>query len=329
MDDQPRNNQTPTDPAQVAQNNARMLLRNLQSMLPQVDQYLPERSQALRQKFTELGLTDNSNARNANLRPNQLPGDSEALVNAAANLPAPLQNRLYQEAARRAINEGDTDRALQIADDHLDEQARNSIRQTVELKKAITSVTEEKLGEIRQKLAALPSDSDRVRYLDELVAATRKDNPKLALRFAEDARAIVTKRATDYDDLENQIRVSQIFETLDAKRSFEVLEPGIQHLNELLAAAQVLSGFEVQVFREGEMPLQGDSELGRVAARFGIQLASLARIDFERAQATADRFQFAEPRLMAKLSIIQGAFGVHQPAADNFRRFENIRLLAR
>ena len=250
------------DPAQVAQNNARMLLRNLQNMLPQIDQVLPERSQAVRQKLTELGFANNSNNRNSNQMVNQMPGDSEALMNAAANLPPPMQSRLYQEAARRAADEGNTERALQIANDHLDEQARNSIVQTIELKKAITTVSEAKLNEIRKKLAALPSDADRVRYLGELVAATQKDNPKLALRFAEDARAMVTKRApiTRFGEPGSRCRM---FAPLDPKRSFEVLEPGIPHLNELLAAAQVLNGFEVQVFRDGELPIQGGSELGR------------------------------------------------------------------
>lgn len=326
MEGRDRNNVSQLDPAQVAQNNARNLLRSLQGMLSHIDQVLPERSQAVRQKLTELGFTNNTNNRIPNQAISQVPGDSEALVAAAANVPPPLQSRLYQEAARRAADEGNAERALQIANDHLDEQARASIVQTIELKKAITNVTEAKLNEIRQKLAGLQSDSERVRYLGELVSAVQKDNPKLALRFAEDARAIVTKRAVDYADLENQLQVAEMFATLDPKRSFEILEPGIQQLNELLAAAQILNGFEVQVFRDGELPIQGGSQLGRSIARFGQQLAALSKIDFERAQATADRFQFSEPRLMAKLSIVQGAFGVRQPSLGNVRRFDNFRF---
>lgn len=327
----PRNNQQQLDPAQVQQNNARMLLRNLQSMLPQIDQYVPERGQAVRQKLTELGISNSDGSGMARLA-NQLRnvnGDSESLENAAALAPPQLQPRLYEAAARRAVDEGNTDRALQLANDHLDESGRAQVMQAIDFKKMTTTVSEAKLNEIRQKLAALPSDSDRVKYLGDLVAATQKDNPKLALRFAEDARAIVTKRASDYRDLENQVRVAELFAALDPKRSFEVLEPGIAQLNELLTAAQVLNGFEVQVFRDGELPLQGGSELGRVVARFGQQLASLAKIDFERAQATADRFQFAEPRLMSKLSIVQGAFGVRQTSPENSRRFDNFRFMTR
>jgi len=322
--------QTQSDPAQIQQNNARALLRGLQGLLPQIDQFLPERGQALRQKLTELGMNDNTLANFGNQMRNVMQqGDSESMVTAASTAPPPLQSRLYQEAARRAVDEGNNDRALQIANEHLDEQSRTSVMQAIDFKKLTTTASAEKLTEIRQKLAALPSDADRVKYLADLAVATHKDNPKLALRFAEDARSLVSRRATDYRDLENQLRVAEIFASIEPKRSFEVLEPGIGQLNELLAAAQVLSGFEVEVFRDGELPLQASSELGRMIARYGQQLASLAKSDFEMAQITADKFQFAEPRLLAKLMIVQNAFGVPRTSLDNNRRFDNFRFFTR
>lgn len=321
--DPPRDAQTPPDPAQVQQNNARMLLRGLQGMLPQVDQHLPERSQALKQKLTELGMGNNTVVDFGNqMRNVMMTGDSESLLNAANVSPAQLQSSLYEQAAQRAIEEGNTDRALQIASEHLDESSRRMVMQAIDFKKLTTTASAEKLSEIRAKLAALPSDGERIKYLVDLAVATQKDNPKLALRFAEDARSLVSKRAANYTDLENQIRVAELFATLDPKRSFDVLEPGISQLNELLAAAQVLNGFEVQVFRDGELPLQGGNGLSRMVTRYGQQLASLAKLDFERAQMAADRFQFTEPRLMAKLAIVQGAFGVRQTSLDNNRRFD-------
>jgi hypothetical protein len=314
------NSQQQADPAQVQQNNARNLLRNLQSMLTQVDQFLPERSQAVRQKLTDMGM-NNPMADFANQMRNVMTqGDSESLAAAASNAPGPVQSALYRQAAERAISEGNIDRAQQIATDHLDENGRNSIMQAIDFKKLTMNVTADKLGEIREKLAALPSDADRIKYLADLATATQKDNPKLALKFAEDARALVAKRASDYRDMENQLRVADLFSTIDPKRSFDVLEPGISQLNELLAAAQVLNGFEVEVYRDGELPLQGGSELGSMISRYGQELASLAKLDFEHAQITADRFQFAEPRLMAKLAIVQGAFGV-RPSSSDTQRF--------
>lgn len=52
------NQQNPPDDAQVRQNNARMMLASLQIMLPQIDQYLPERAAAVRQKLTAQWVQD-------------------------------------------------------------------------------------------------------------------------------------------------------------------------------------------------------------------------------------------------------------------------------
>ena len=195
--------------------------------------------------------------------------------------------------------------------------------QAVDFKRMVTTVSPEKLNEIKQKLAALPSDSDRVKYLIDLSTATQKDNPKLALRFLDDARNLVNKRAASYKEFEDQIKVADAFASLDSKRSFEIMETGIAQLNELLSAAAVLNGFEVEIFKEGELSLKSDSDLISMVSRYGEELASLAKVDFEHARMTADRFQLTEPRLNAKLSIVQSILGT-QPAANfNNRRNQN------
>lgn len=325
------NVQTAADDTQARQNNARALLFGLSAMLPQIDQYLPERAQAVRQKLTDLGMGNNSIAAFGNqMRTAMQQGTSESLEAAAKTSPPQIQSRLYQQAAQKAVDEGNTDRALQIANDHLDETGKAAVMQAVDFKRLATTASPEKLNEIKQKLAALPSDSDRVKYLIDLSTATQKDNPKLALRFLEDANLLVNKRATSFREFEDQLKVADAFATLDPKRSFEVLEPGIAQLNELLSAAQVLNGFEVDVFRDGELPLQGGSDLGNMVARYGQELATLGKIDFERARTTADRFQFAEPRLLAKLSIVQVAMGV-QPTFinNNNRRRQDFQFIMR
>ena len=319
----------PADETQVQQNNTRALLMNLQMMLPQVDQYLPDRAQAVRQKLSEFGMNNNMMNSVGQMSNAMRTNTSEALMNAASVAPPQIQPRLYQQAAQRAIDEGDTDRATQIANDHLDESQRTSIMQAVDFKRAAVNMSADKLNEIRQKLAALPSDTERVKYLLDLSTATQKDNPKLSLRFLDDARNLVSKKAADYSDFEDQLKVAAAYAPVDPKRSFDVLEPGIAQLNELLSAAQVLNGFEVEVFRDGELPIQGGSELGAMVARYGQQLASLAKLDFDRARMTADKFLLPEPRLLTKLSIVQGVFGVQPFTNDNSRRFQNLNFVVR
>jgi hypothetical protein len=317
---------SPLDDAQVQQNNVRALLMQIQMMLPQIDQYLPDRAQSVRQKLTEMGMNNNMLASMNQMANAMSQNTSDSLLTAAGVAPPQMQPRLYQQAAQKAIDEGNPDRAVQIATDHLEESARSSIMQAVDFKRAAINPTPEKLAEIRQKLASLPSDSDRVKFLIELSDASQKDNPKLALRFLDDASSLVSKKATDYKDFEDQLKVASAFASLDPKRSFDVLEPGIAQLNELLSAAQVLNGFETEIFKDGEMSLRENNDLVGMVRRYGEQLASLSKVDFDRARTTADKFLLAEPRLNAKLLMVQSALGVQPPVLDNFRRNQNFNF---
>jgi hypothetical protein len=319
--------QNPPDEAQIRQNNARSLLFSLQSMLPLIDQYLPERSQSVRQKLTDLGINSN------NMQPNPMrnimnqAATSDSLVTAASTSAPQIQSRLYQMAAQRAIDEGNVDKAVDIATNHLDENGRNAIMQAVDFKKLTMTASPEKLNEIKQKLAALPSDSDRIKYLIELANATKKDNQKLALKFMDDARNLVSKRAADFADFENQIKVADAYSSLDAKKSFEILDAGIAHLNELLQAATVLNGFEVDIFKDGELSLRANDDLVGMLVRFGGELSTLAKVDFDGARGTADKFQLPEPRMNARLMIVQGILGT-QPV-NNPNRRPNFQFFAR
>jgi hypothetical protein len=105
------------------------------------------------------------------------------------------------------------------------------------------------------------------------------------------------------------LKVARAFAAVDAARSFEVLEPAINQLNELLSAAAVLSGFEINMFRDGEMAIQGGNGLTGTINRFGQELAVLAQNDFERSETLAGRFQFTEPRIMTRMAIVQGLLG--------------------
>jgi len=317
---QPQQPQTPPDDAQVRQNNARTLLFSLQGMLPQIDQYNPDRAAAVRQKLTDLGVNNNNAMNFVNqMRTATQQGTSDSLMTAAGAAPPQAQGFFYQQAAQKAIDEGNTDRAMQIANDHLNEAQKNTIMQAIDFKRLTTTASAEKLNEIKQKLAALPSDSDRVKYLIDLAAATQKDNPKLALRFLDDANALVAKRAMNYKDFEDQIKVAHAYATVDAKRSFQILDAGIAELNELLAAATVLNGFEVDIFKDGEMSSRSDSDLVGMVARFSGELGSLSKVDFDGAHLTADKFQLPEARMTARLSIVQSVMGI-QPVGNVNRR---------
>lgn len=302
--------QPPTD-AQIEQSVARRLLNALQLQLPMIDQYLPSKAALVRQKLTELGMANNP-LQNMAQTFSAMQGDptTDTILQAAQNAPPQVQSRLYQQAAYKAIEEGDTTRARQIANDHLQNNVRDVVMQRIDFKEAAKKAEGARIDEIRQTVARLQTDNEKIDMLIQVAGDVQKTNQKVAVQLLEDARQIVNHRATSYDQFEQQLKVAHAYASVDPSRSFEVLDPGISQLNELLSAAATLSGFEINMFRDGEMSIQGGNGLTATVNRFGQELAVLARSDFERSETLAGRFQFAEPRIMTRMSIVQGLLGV-------------------
>jgi hypothetical protein len=299
--------QTQPSDVQLEQNTARRMLAGLQATLPVIDQYLPAKGALIRQKLSELGMPTNSPL-SVQQTFNALQGNptSEALVQAATMAPPQMQSRLYQQAAYKALEEGNTDRARQIATDHLQANARDNVMQRVTFNEMVRKGEGARLDEIRQSIARLQTEQQKIDVLIQLARDIEKTNAKLAGQLLEEARQITNRRATNYGQFEQQLKVAHAFATIDPARSFEVLDPAISQINELLSAAIVLNGFEVNMFRDGEMALQGPGGLSGMLNRFGEELGFLAYQDLERAETLAGRFQLAEPRIMARLAIVQG-----------------------
>ena len=296
--------------AQTEQMNARRWLSGLQVIMPLVDQYLPAKAPLLRQKMTEMGMSNipgNFVQAFNTLRGNPNP-TADALVQAAAQAPQQMQLRLYQQAAYQALEEGNTERARQIANDHLQNnaRAREAVMQRVNLREVAMKAEGAGIAEIRQAVARLQTDNEKINLLLQVARDAQKDNPKLATQLLDEAKQMTSRRASSYMHFDQQLKVAHAFATVDPARSFEILDPGIGQLNELLSAAAVLSGFEINIFRDGEMTLQHGSGLAGIINRYGQELAVLARSDFDRAETLSGRFQFPESRIMTRLQIVQG-----------------------
>jgi hypothetical protein len=290
---------------QNEQINARRLLASLQQMLPNIDQYLPTKAASVRQKFSEMGISAPAIPQSPLLVTDpRMTVDS--IVQAALTAPPQMQSRLYQQAAFRALEEGNVDRARQIATNNLPANMRDSMIRYIDYRDIANKGDATRFDELRQNVARLQTDGEKINLLIQLAYDAHKNNPKMAIQLLEEARQITNRRATGYDHFEQQFRVARAFVTIDPARSFEVLDPSISQLNELLAAAAVLNGFEVNFFRDGEMSMQGGSGLTSMVQRVGQELAVLARTDIERAETLAGRFQMTEPRIITKLAIVQG-----------------------
>ena len=301
----------PTE-AQIEQANARRLLASLMIALPVIEQQLPAKATAVRTKLSEvMGATMQNMAQRSFINLPENP-TTDSLLQAAASAPQPMQDRLYQQAAYRALEEGNVDRARQIATDHLPVKSRETVMQRIEFREMATKADSARFEEIRQTLNRMQSDGEKIGFLLTLANEAEKANPKVAAQLLDEARQMTNRRAANYEQLEQQLRVAHGFAAVDPARSFEVLEPAIGQINELLAAASILNGFEINMFRDGEMTMVPGNGLTSMINRIGQELSVLANTDFERADTLAGRFQLTEPRIMTRLLIVQGLLNPRQ-----------------
>jgi archaeosine-15-forming tRNA-guanine transglycosylase len=102
-----------------------------------------------------------------------------------------------------------------------------------------------------------------------------------------------------------QIQLASSYSLLDPEQRFALMEAITKQLNELVAAASVMDGFDHRYLKNGEWMANGHSTLGNMVGTLRRSLGHFARVDFDRAQVLSEQLERPEIRLMAQVDIAQ------------------------
>ena len=288
------------------------LLSMLQGMMPQVEKYASARGPSLRRKIAEMNRGQDAQSRMGNefnlLMQN---GSLEDVIEAAGKAPPEARSGYYQQAAWKAMGQGDATRARQLINDHISDPVQRSQMLTqIDRDAAWRELGQGKLAEARQLLARLRSSEERVGLLAQMAAmAQGKGDHQMARGLLEEARGLLDSQVINTQQLNSRLQVARSYASLEPAQSFDLIEPIIDRINEVLAAAEVLDGFMGgnNLFRDGELIMQPQNgQLEMIYYSFAREIGQLARHDFKRAKDVADRFQRTEARVMALLLVAQG-----------------------
>src|SRR2546423_6710168 len=232
-------------------------------------------------------------------------GTAEALLEAAASAPPEIRAQLYQSAIGHAINEGGVERARELLSTRIkDSPERTQALRELEQRTLWQSAQAGDVEQTMRMLEHVRTQSERVNILLNLARMLNdKGQTQAARRALEEAARLLDGRAQNGEQFSLQLQLAQAYVPLAPTRAFEIVEARIDQLNELIAAAAALDGFGQEQFEQDELRLQDGSQLGSLIQQCSVTLAALARTDFARARAGADRFQHLEARLQARLSV--------------------------
>ncbi len=285
------------------------MIQQLKPILPDIERLAPDQMPALRSRIVEVEKSyeaqNGSWAKYHELAQN---GTPEALMEAAKTAPSPeMADSLINQAAWKAVNQGDDERARQLI-----EEIRNP-QQRAEMKKQLTrhafsrAREQNKVAEARALLPQLPMEEQAI-LLTQLAASSAAQGDKpAAFQLLGEAQFLLADRAISYGQLQAQMQIARGYQELDAGKCTAITEKVIDQCNELVAAALVLNGFDIQgYFRAGEFIITGGSNpLNMMAQECGRVLGGYANKDLDRARSAAERFSRAEMRLIALMQIVQ------------------------
>ena len=283
------------------------LASNLRHMMPDVEKYAPAAASTLRtlmQRFDDTHLPHQKFQREIQTVAQE--GTVDDILALAPKYPVEMREMVYQQAIWKSVSNGDPARARQIASELIaDNGQRQSMLDQIDRNLMWTAVNDAKFVEAREMLRKFPSPEERAQFLIQLsINVANKNDKQTACNLLDEAETVLNEAATGANRMQSQIELVEAYATLDVGRSFTILGPLVSQLNELIAAAIVLDGFDNRYLKDGEW-VSGAGSVGNLVNSVGEKLASLAQIDFDRALALSGQLERSEVRLMVQLRIAQ------------------------
>jgi len=298
------------------QDQARNVLTQVQQFLPDIEKYLPSRASAVRAKLAQFDK--------AFYRQPVPPAPFEEMENKSADELIELADKsqvefksmFYHQAATKFIEQGDTERARQIAKDFL--SPLDPLMTEIEQKERERALVEGKLEEARKSISRLSSSEERAQALVELAKkAEAKKDQKSQQELLKEAGALLGDQMETRAQVEAQLGLAAASLNVDADHGFEILGSAIDRLNVVLNSVVTITKFDqngglngrgVSNAMDGEMRLNA-GEFGNITTNLDRQILAFARKDFDRTVTLLRRWQVDEVRLAMCLMLLDRILG--------------------
>ena len=220
-----------------------------------------------------------------------------------------LDGEIVMRAIGKAESEGDIERAQKLASTYNgDPEVQRSLKERVEA----YDLSDQKLQELwaqAEKEWGTLKPRDRAERLVSVAEFTAVFNRKFALKRLEEASAMADLFEAGERQMRFQIALAQVYCLANDDRGFGIMESVLPKLNELVAAAIKLDGYDTHYVRDGEWNMTGAGSTGNLLTILANSAAGFAWCDFDRAVSLAAQFDRSEIRMMAQLKLAQGILG--------------------
>lgn len=287
------------------------LLVQLRQVMPEVEHFFPERRAAIERKLAafkrsaiELQRSQyDSNVMVAN-------GSLEEVVRMAGAADSASSLMLYQHAAVMAVAQGKADWFRDVVSkDIRDDGDRATVTDVVDVQEIAVAVHRKQLDRLQKLLPRIHRREARARALAELaVMLKEKGEDNAAATMLDEAATLIKTDIKDERETEALLTLLCAYAVVDPPKAFALADRTIDRANSQISLLMLFDRVvKSGAVKKNEIILEhpGLMPLDLMLFRYGKGVAALAKADFNRTRALAERFDRNELRVMAQLLILK------------------------
>ncbi len=292
------------------------LLFQMNEVMPEIEQFFPERRAALERKLAAFNQTLTKEQRYQNTYNSLIRrGMPEDIVRIAASGDSYSQAYLYQQAVMIAVARGNTDAFRDFLGKEVSDSERKKILDLLDVEEINMAAVRKKPDDLRKLLPKIERKEERARAMAELaVLLKEKGEDAEAGALLDEAATMIKTNLKDEKQTNALLSLLCAYAVVDPAKAFTLLERTVDRANSQISLLMLLDRVvKSGAVKKSEIILDqaGIMQLDFMVFKYGKGVAALARSDFNRTRALADRFDRNELRLLAQLLIVKGLL---QPA---------------
>jgi hypothetical protein len=287
------------------------LLFAIDYVMPEIQEFLPERVALLQKKLAAFNQTLNKEQKVAkeydSIFQNGTPEDMLKLAGRAGD---DQRESMQQQAIIMAVMRGRADSLRELVNTEIEDQSRRkNLLDALDAEEISLAANKGDADGLRKLLPKIRLKEARARAMAEIaVVLEKKGNHDEALKLLDEAQTMIKTDLTSDTQSDALLALVTAYALVEPAKAFGIVERTIDRANDEIAKALLLDKIVSSgVIKKGEIRLQqsGMISLDFAVFKYGKSVAALANVDFDRTKAAADRFDRNELRLMVRLMLAQ------------------------
>lgn len=281
----------------------------IEEILPELEEFAPERVAPIREKVAAFNETLNKDQRGWNTYNSMVRnGSPEEMMRTSLTLSGDQSIGLQREAIVSAVASRRADSLRDIITSEVsDQDRRRNLLQALQAEEINAAVYYGKVDQLREMLPQISLREERARAMAQMaILLEKKGEHDEALKLLDEARTMI-KLDIESDTQSNALMALIAgYAVVEPSKAFAIIEKAIDHANDQLSKLFVVDKIAKSGFiKKGELVLSssGSHVSEALLFQYGNGVVALAKADFDRTKAAADRFSRNELRLMMRLML--------------------------